>query len=145
MVTFRRRLTQDDVDRIGQTNAVREAYFQRDPDRPDARFVKPRGRAPIEVRRAQQRLRTARWRSDMDRCKAPTLDQIGRSLAVALVTSTLDELTVAEARIIERALNDLKAREFDIDEAKVKLRRLRNKLVPAIDRRGEATADGLPF
>jgi hypothetical protein len=142
-----RALTPEELDQVRRIDAVRREYFERDPARPASRFVKDRVRSGVhpEVVKAQARLRTARWRRENDGKKAPSLDQIGRSLAVALVTSKLAELTVAEARIVERALNDLKRREFDIDEAKATLRRLRNKLVSPADRPGEGTADGLPF
>lgn len=81
------KLKQDDVDRILEMDSMRGTTFYRDPDRPDAAFVKSRSRVPEEVRRAQGRLRTARWRADMDRRKAPTALQIGMAMAVALATT----------------------------------------------------------
>lgn len=138
MATIRRRLTQEDVDRIGEMDSARAAYFQRDPDRPDSRFVKAPRRQPLEVRKARQRLRTARWRSEMDRRKAPTVSEVGMSLAVALATSSWsDRLTSLDYDLIRRALDDLKARGFSIDEARRTLRRLRIKLVDPGDRQGE--------
>jgi hypothetical protein len=138
MAKMRRQLTRDDVDRINQMDAVKGAYFQRDPDRPDNLFVKPRSRQPLEVRRAQQRLRTARWRSEMDKRKAPTTTEVGLALATALATTSWqDRLTPADYDLIRRALMDLEARGFSIDEARRTLRRLRIKLVDPGDRAGE--------
>lgn len=138
MAKIRKQLTPEDVDRIAEMDAAKRQYFQRDPDRPDPRFVKLRRRQPIEVSRAKARLRTARWRSEMDRRKAPTVEQVGLSLAVALATSNWhDRLTPADYDLLRRALQDLQARGFSIEEAKRTLRRLRIKLVDPGDRQGE--------
>lgn len=139
MATMRRRLTPEDVDLINQMNAAKGAYFQRDPDRPDSVFVKPgRRRQPVEVSRAKARLRTARWRSEMDRRRAPTVEQVGMALATALATTSWsDTLTALDYDLIRRALADLQARGFSIDEARRTLRRLRIKLVDPGDRQGE--------
>ncbi|MBB4377323.1 hypothetical protein [Bradyrhizobium sp. SBR1B] len=60
------------------------------------------------------------------------------SLAVALATSSWsDRLTSLDYDLIRRALDDLKARGFSIDEARRTLRRLRIKLVDPGDRQGE--------
>ncbi|MHC2844913.1 hypothetical protein [Bradyrhizobium diazoefficiens] len=138
MAKLRRQLTQEDVDLIHEMDEARGSYFQRDPERPDNRFVKPRRRQPIEVRKAQQRLRTARWRSEMDRRRAPTVGEVGMALAVALATTSWsDRLTSLDYDLIRRALADLEARGFSIEEAKRTLRRLRIKLVDPGDRQGE--------
>lgn len=140
MAKIRRQLTPQDVDLIHEMDAARGAYFQRDPDRPDNLFVKPRRRQqPVEVSRAQARLRTARWRSEMDRRKAPTTTEVGLALATALATSSWsDRLTALDYDLLRRALDDLKARGFSIEEAKKTLRRLRVRLVDPGDRAGEA-------
>lgn len=138
MATMRRRLTPADVDMIAEMDAAKGAYFQRDPDRPDNVFVKPRRPRPVEVVRAQQRLRTARWRSEMDRRRAPTVSDVGMALATALATSSWsDRWTALDYDLLRRALDDLKARGFSIDEARRTLRRLRIKLVDPGDRQGE--------
>ncbi|SDJ74138.1 hypothetical protein SAMN05216338_106313 [Bradyrhizobium sp. Rc2d] len=138
MAKIRRKLTQADVDKIMLMNEACGTYFQRDPDRADAIFVKPRRRQPIEVSRAKARLRTARWRSEMDRRRAPTVEQVGMALAVALATTSWqDRLTGADYDLIRRALMDLEARGFSIAEARKTLRRLRIKLVDPGDRQGE--------
>ncbi|MDT4740254.1 hypothetical protein [Bradyrhizobium sp. WYCCWR 12699] len=75
----------------------------------------------------------------MDRRKAPTVEQVGLSLAVALATSSWsDKWTSLDYDLLRRALDDLKARGFSIDEARRTLRRLRIKLVDPGDRQGEA-------
>ncbi len=141
-----RTLRQDDVDKIAEADDVRKSYFHRDPDRPDGRFVKQRARVSPEVRRAQGRLRTDRWRSDMDRRKAPTAEQIGMAMVVAMATSSnLRGLTRAELDLFERAFHDLKARGFDIKEAVRTMRRLRNRLVDPADRDGEPTESSVAF
>jgi len=139
MAKLRRQLTQEDVDLIHEMDEARGTYFQRDPERPDNRFVKHRRRQPVEVRRAQQRLRTARWRSEMDRRKAPTTTEVGLALATALATTSWsDRLTPADYDLIHRALDDLKARGYSIDETRKTLRRLRVRTVDPGDRAGEA-------
>lgn len=138
MAKIRRQLTPEDVDRIAEMDSARGAYFQRDPDRPDNVFVKPRRRRPVEVIRAQQRLRTARWRSEMDRRRAPTVSDVGMALATALATSSWsDMLTPADYDLIRRALVDLEARGFDPKEVRKTMRRLRLRLVDPGDRQGE--------
>ena len=133
-----RQLTPEDVDRISEMNEARHGYFFRDPDRPDPKFVKSFGRVPPEVKRAQTRLRTARWRSDMDRRKAPTLRDVGMALATALATTAFrSQLTPGDLNLLQRALLDLKARGFSIDETKRTLRRLRIRMVDPADREGE--------
>ena len=139
MAQIRRQLTPEDVDRIAALNEACGTYFQRDPDRADNVFVKSRRRQPIEVSRAKARLRTARWRSEKDRRRAPTTAEVGMSLAVALATTSWsDKLTSLDYDLLKRALADLQARGFSIDEARKTLRRLRVKLVDPGDRAGEA-------
>ncbi|MGY8710471.1 hypothetical protein RAD16_32450 [Bradyrhizobium sp. 18BD] len=142
MAKLRRRLTQDDIDRIAAMDSACVIYFQRDPDRPDNRFCKARNRMPIELRRAQQRMRTARWRADMDRRKAPTIDEIGRALVEALVTSDSERLlnrTGAEFDLVKRTLVTLQEHGYSVEETLKSLRRRRNRLVHSSDRRGEDT------
>ncbi|MCS3893453.1 hypothetical protein M2171_002586 [Bradyrhizobium japonicum USDA 38] len=148
MAKIRRRLTQDDVAMISKIDDVTKTYFGRDPERPDNRFCKARGRMPLEVRRAQQRMRTARWRADMDRRKAPTIDEVGRALVEALVTSDRDRLmdrTGAEFDLVKRTLLSLRDRGYSIDETKETLRRRRDRLVHPGDRRDEEAGGGLLF
>lgn len=139
MATIRRKLTPEDVDLIARLNEACGTYFQRDPDRADNMFVRPRRRQPLEIKRAKQRLRTARWRSEMDRRKAPTTTEVGMALATALATTSWhDRLTPADYDLIRRALCDLEARGFSIAETKKTLRRLRIRMVDPGDRAGEA-------
>lgn len=61
------------------------------------------------------------------------------ALATALATTSWsDMLTPADYDLIRRALADLQARGFSIDEARKTLRRLRVRLVDPGDRAGEA-------
>ena len=123
-----RTIRPSDIDDIvaALAETQRDEYF-RDPDRPDGRFVRAKTRRrPIEVVRAQGRLRTARWRSEQDRKRAATLEQIGKSLCVALATSRLSELTDGERSLVGRMLADLHARGFDVVASRETLRRLRS-------------------
>src|SRR5262245_44714761 len=131
MTKLRRRLTQEDVDRIVEMGEVQRAYFERAPDRPDSKFMKPRGRVPIEVRRAQGRLRTARWRSELDKRKRPTAEQVGMALVESLVTgefATLADRSLPDYGLVRRALINLQNRGFDVDQTKEALRKLRNRM-----------------
>jgi hypothetical protein len=93
-----------------------------------------------EVRRAQGRLRTARWRSELDRRKAPTVRDVGMSLAVALATTNdFGRMTKADFDLLRRAILDLVARGFSETEARSTMRKLRIKMVDPGDRAGEAS------
>jgi hypothetical protein len=128
----------DDVDRtVARLNEALKTEHWRNPDRPDATFIKNRGRRPPEIVRAQGRIRTASYRNALDRRCAPTTQQIAMALVTALVTTRQSELTEADRGIVGRALVDLVARGFDLHEAKAMLRRLRNRLVDEADRAGE--------
>ncbi|QOZ66341.1 MULTISPECIES: hypothetical protein [Bradyrhizobium] len=140
MAKLRRRLTQDDVAMIEKIDDVTRTCFARDPDRPDNQFFKPRGRMPVELRRAKQRMRTARWRADMDRRKSPTIDEVGRALVEALVTSDRERLmdrSGAEFDLVKRALVSLRDRGYSVEETLETLRRRRNGLVHPGDRLDE--------
>jgi hypothetical protein len=133
-----RSLRPEDVDKIAEANEVRQSYFFRDPDRPDSVVVKNRGRVPPEVKRAQTRLRTARWRAELDRRKAPTLHDIGMSMAVALATTSwANRISKLDYELWERTKLDLQARGFSVGEAKRALRKLRIKMLDPADREGE--------
>jgi hypothetical protein len=131
------KLSDDDVARIAELDDVRRTHFFRDPMRPDARFVKSSRRVPPEVKRAQGRMRTARYRAAMDQRKAPTVSEIGMAMVTALVTARLDELTSPDRQLVMRALHFIKANGWDVDEAKRTLRRMRMRLVDPLDRQSE--------
>ncbi|WP_370191558.1 hypothetical protein [Bradyrhizobium elkanii] len=60
------------------------------------------------------------------------------SLAVALATSSWsDRLTSLDYDLLRRALDDLQARGFSVEETKKTMRRLRLRLVDPGDRQGE--------
>jgi hypothetical protein len=136
-ITGRQQDVRQTVDAIDETR--RSEYF-RDPDRPDATFVRPRrGRQDPEIVRAQTRLRTAHWRNQQDRKHAPNTYQIGMAMLVALLTTKQSELTEEDRGLIGKMLTDLVARGFNMTETKAVLRRLRNRMVDPADREGEAT------
>ncbi|MGY0571916.1 hypothetical protein ACTGJ9_013340 [Bradyrhizobium sp. RDM12] len=125
---------------------MRMTHFFRAPDRPESRFVKTSRRTPQEVKRAQGRMRTARWRADMDSRKAPTAQQVGLALAVALATTEgISQLSLQDMQLVQRALHHLRCNGFDIAEAKKTMRRLRRRLVDPLDRRSaQMEAGGEP-
>jgi len=62
------------------------------------------------------------------------------ALAVALATtSNRDALAGDDRRLVMRALHDRRDRRFDIDQAKLTMRPLRNKMLDPSQRQGEAT------
>jgi hypothetical protein len=126
--------TQRVVDAIDETRLTEQ---WRDPDRPDARVFRGRGRVAPEIVRAQTRLRTAHWRVRMDRKKAPTSAEIGMSLVYALITSRMGELTFTDKDLVSRMLMDLQERGFSVVEARSTLRRMRNRYVDPADRQSE--------
>ena len=101
----RRPLRQVDVDKIAELDAVRNAYFGRDPDRPDASFGRrSRERVPPEVKRAKGRLRSAHWRDKLDKLRRPTVRDVGMALAHALATtSDFSKMTRADYDLLRRA------------------------------------------
>lgn len=119
---------------------TRQTEHWRDHDcRPDARVFRSRGRVPPEIVRAQTRLRTAAWRNQQDRRKAPDSREIGMSLLHALITSKLADITRSDRDLIARMLVDLDARGYSVVEAKATLRRMRDRYVDPVDRQGEPT------
>jgi hypothetical protein len=126
-----------EVDEIAKLYDMRKTVFFRDPDRPDPKFVRPRRIVrTIDVIRAKGRARTAAWRAENDKTKRATLEQIGKSLCVALVTSNLDELTDRERSLVGRMLIDLQERGFNIIESRNTLKRLQKRLLGPVDSRG---------
>jgi hypothetical protein len=74
----------------------------------------------------------------MDRAKRPSTRDVGLALAVALATSNRHELTVADQRLVMRALHSLQDRGFDIEQAKATMRSLRIRMLDPSERQGEA-------
>ncbi len=132
---------QTETDRIAAAiDETRKTEHWRDHDcRPEARAFRSRGRVPPEIVRAQTRLRTAHWRNQQDRRRAPDAREIGMSMLHALITSRLSEITRSDKDLIARMLVDLDARGYSVVEAKATLRRMRNRYVDPGDRQGEPT------
>jgi hypothetical protein len=133
----------NDVDQVvARIDETRVAEHWRNPDRPDATFVKQRRRQDPKIRRAKGRARTAVWRNGLDRLRRPESRDIGMSLVVALVTSEhLLDMTQTEVRFVTAALADLKHRGFARDQTLKVLRRLRTRLVDPEDREGESPGE----
>lgn len=131
--------------RVDRMVAERRTALFRDPDRPNGSFTRSRrGRTvPPEVIREQGRTRVARHRVELDRRRAPTVEQIGRALIAAFATmDDVNKMTAHELPLFNRMLLDLRDRGFDIDEAKRTMRRLRNRMVDASARAGEPDDNG---
>jgi hypothetical protein len=142
-----RTLTTAEAAMVAEIEETKKTRFYRHPDRPDSRYVRSRVRVPPEVKRAKASLRTARYRSELDRAKRPTTHDIGMSLAVALATTNWQSLlTDADYDLLRRALLDLQARGFSRDGALKTLRSLRIRLVDPADRQGEPDENcGMPI
>jgi hypothetical protein len=134
----------DEVARIvSEIDETREAEHFRSPDRPDARFVKPRRRQDPAIGRAKTRARTAAWRVRLDQRGAATTYEIGMALVVALATAKSKEMTGDDWDLVGRALADLQSRGFDLAEVKDTLRRLRRRLRDPADDRGEPSESSI--
>jgi len=133
-----------ETDRIvAAIDETRRTEHWRDHDgRPQARVFRQRRVAP-EIVRAQTRLRTAHWRTEMDRRAAPDSREIGMALVHALITTRLSEMTRSDRDILARALMDLDARGYNPVEAQRTLRRLRNRYVDNGDRASDT--EDAPF
>jgi hypothetical protein len=132
------KLKPEDVDRIvAKIDETRVAEHWRNPDRPDGKFVRSRGRQDPAIGRAKTRLRTAHYRNRLDQAKRPSNYQIGMSPVVALVTARMDELTDLDRSLVGKAPVDLQGGGFSVVEAKSMLRKLRNRMVDPADRKGE--------
>jgi hypothetical protein len=125
------------VSTVQEIDAVTE-QFQRSPDRPDGRFVRPRlgGGA---TQKAKQRLRTAAWRNMNDQKGRPTSEQIGKALLVAVCTSQdFKRLLDADLSIVGIAVEDMVVRGFSRGEIHDVMRRIRHRHVDSADRMREA-------
>ena len=131
--------------RVDRMVAERKATLFRDPDRPNGTFTRSRrGRTvPPEVIREQARTRVARHRVELDRRRAPTVEQMGRAFIAAFATmDNINMMTAVELPAFNRMLVDLERRGFDLSEAKRTLRRLRNRMLDASAREGEPDDSG---
>lgn len=121
----------DEVARVvAALDETRKAEYFRNPDRPDGSIMRPRRqRQPPEVVKAKARIRVARWRNVQDERRAPTTQQIGAALVVALAsTAKLDELTIDDPGLVGRMLTTLRNNGYDIIETKETLKRVRGRL-----------------
>lgn len=119
---------------VVEIDDVRTSTFSRNPDRPDARFIRSRVTGGCDVAKARQRLRTAAWRRDNDAKGRPTSDQIGRALLMAAVTSPdFADLMDNEVTVVRRALNAMQSNGFDLSEVQDVMRRIRRRHAVAVD------------
>jgi len=129
---------EDDVDRIvAKIDETRVAEHFRNPDRPDAKFVKAARRQDPAIGRAKTRLRTAHYRNRLDQPGAPSSYQIGMALVVAFATAKPDSMSRSDWNLVGRAMADLQRRGYDLAAVKATLRRIRHQMVDRSDREGE--------
>jgi hypothetical protein len=69
---------------VDQIDQARQQYFARSPDRPQGR-VRTRSRKSEEIKKAESRLRTAAWRSQLDKLGRPESDTVAIQLLVCLI------------------------------------------------------------
>jgi hypothetical protein len=69
---------------VAEIDQARAAYFERNPDRPQGR-VRARSRKPADVLKAESRMRTAAWRSQLDKLGRPESDQVALQFLVCLI------------------------------------------------------------
>lgn len=95
-----------ETDRIAAAiDETRTTEHWRDHDcRPDAKAFRSRGRVDPQIVRSQTRLRTAAWRNQMDRRRAPDAREIGMSAA------NQDRRRTAAPRYLVGALHKLSQR-----------------------------------
>jgi hypothetical protein len=131
----------DEVDRIvARIDETRVAEHFRNPDRPDAKFIKARRRQDPAVRRAKTRLRTAAYRNRLDQRGTPSTYEIAMALVVALVTTPSSSLmSRSDWTLVGRALADLQRRGFDLAEVRSTLRKLRDRIDPADSEDNQST------
>ena len=114
---------------VAEIDAARSAYFERSPDRPQAR-IRVRSRKPEEIKKAESRMRTAAWRQENDKLRRPEGFAVAMQFLVSTVSLAresgfegLDAFRPSEAAF-QHALDELVARGFDRDAAKAVFKRL---------------------
>jgi hypothetical protein len=143
---MRRKMREDEVNRIVQSidETTRDLFSMSNIDGPpDGRAFRKRVREDVRITRAKSRLRMSAWRKANAEAKRATTDQIVRSMLKALVTSKPSELQPSDRTLIGRVLVDLTARGFDLHAAKASLRKLRDDIVPPVDRAGESADNSI--
>jgi hypothetical protein len=99
---------------IDDHRAAQQAYFSRDPDRPDTAFAAKRVPMTAEERRAKDRVRSAAYRQNLDRRRRPERSVVATALLEELVTTySFAELTSGEVGVVGRMFQNLVDRGFD--------------------------------
>lgn len=117
---------------IEQIDAAREAYFERNPDRPVGR-ARTRSRKPANVLKAESRLRTAAWRKQNDDRRAPEAYHVGIQFLLSTIevarAAGFDVADMPETQAaFKHALDALEARGFDRQEAMAVYKRLTRRV-----------------
>jgi hypothetical protein len=117
---------------IEQIDEAKVAYFERNPDRPVGR-ARPRSRKPVEVLKAESRMRTAAWRKQLDDRRAPEAYHV----ALQFLLSTIDVARAAGFEVsdmpetkaaFKHSLDALEARGFDREQAMAVYKRLTRRV-----------------
>jgi hypothetical protein len=117
-----------DQQTVEQIDEARSAYFTRQPDRPKGR-VRARSRQPVELVRAKSRLRTAAWRSQLDKLGRPESDTVALTLLVCLIDVARESGHEVEdlpetKRAFDRMFDTMAARGFQRNEVEAVIRRM---------------------
>jgi hypothetical protein len=118
---------------VAEIDAGRRQYFERDPDRPQAR-ARARSKKPDEVKKAESRLRTAAWRHENDKQRRPEGFAVAMQFLVSTVSlareSGLEGLEAfrPSEQAFQHALSELVARGFDRQAAEAVFRRLTRRV-----------------
>lgn len=117
-------------------NIIRESVEQIDREaaetwwRPGIPGARVKGqRQPVEVVRAKNRRRTARWRAKNDEVRRPEAATIAMALLRAVVVARMSDLSAEERGVIGGALVDLHAQGYSLREVLGVCRRLRRRVL----------------
>jgi hypothetical protein len=119
---------------VDEIDLAKMQYFERNPDRPQGR-LRMSGRKPIEIKKAESRVRTAAWRKQNDGRKRPeayhcAIQFLDSVMVVIRATGRegLEDLRETE-QAFQHALATLERRGYDKEQARAVFKRLmrRNK------------------
>jgi hypothetical protein len=117
---------------VAEIDAARNAYFERDPDRPSGR-VRPRSKQAPEILKAKSRLRTAAWRADNDKRGRPESDQVALQFLVCLIDVAREAGHEVEdlpetKRAFDKMFDAMAARGFQRNEVEAIVKRLTRRV-----------------
>jgi hypothetical protein len=121
-----------DQQTVEQIDAARRQYFERSPDRAQGR-VRTRSRQTEELKKAKSRLRTAAWRSQLDKLGRPETDQVAVQFLVCLIDiarengHAVDDLPETKAAF-DRLFSVMTVRGFRRGEVEAVVKRMTRRI-----------------